>query len=88
MVSDWFETDNVQRTVKQLLVDALKETKVDFYRLDPVVQTTLLDEAMQVGVQHSLEPLLRIERVRVDFFALNDIDGAPDVALKARVKKP
>ena len=63
MASDWFETDNVQRTVKQLLVDALKETKVDFYRLDPVVQTTLLDEAMQVGVQRSLEPLLRIKTV-------------------------
>ena len=61
MVSDWFEEDNFKRTVQQLLLDALNEMEVDFYRLDPVVQATLLDEAVQVGVQRSLEPLMRIK---------------------------
>ena len=63
MASDWFEKDNFKRTVQQLLIDALTEMEVDFYRLDPVVQTTLLDEAVQVGVQRSLEPLMRIKAV-------------------------
>ena len=63
MASDWFEKDNFKRTVQQLLIAALTEMEVDFYRLDPVVQTTLLDEAMQVGVQPSLEPLMRIKAV-------------------------
>ena len=63
MASDWFEKDNFKRTVQQLLIDALNEIEVDFYRLEPVVQATLLDEAMQVGVQHSLEPLMRIKAV-------------------------
>ena len=44
MVSDWFEKDNFKQTVRQLLIDALKEIKVDFYGLDPVVQASLLDE--------------------------------------------
>ncbi len=61
MASDWFEKDNFKRTVQQLLIDALNEMEVDFYRLDPVVQATLLDEAMKVGVQHSLESLMRIK---------------------------
>ena len=61
MASDWFEKDNFKRTVQQLLIDALNEMEVDFYRLDPVVQATLLDEAMKVGVQHSLELLMRIK---------------------------
>ena len=30
MVSDWFEKDNFKQTVRQLLIDALKEIKVDF----------------------------------------------------------
>ena len=63
MASDWFENDNLKRTVQQLLVGALTEMEVDFYRLDTVVQATLLDEAMQVGVQHSLVPLMRIKAV-------------------------
>ena len=63
MASDWFEEDNFKRTVQQLLLDALNEMKVDFYRLDPVVQSTLLNEAVQVGVQRSLEPLMRIKAV-------------------------
>jgi len=63
MASDWFEKDNFKRTVQQVLIDALNEMEVDFYRLDTVVQTTLLDEAMQVGVQQSLEPLMRIKAV-------------------------
>ena len=63
MASDWFEKDNFKRTVQQLLIDALNEMEVEFHRLDPVVQTTLLDEAMQVGVQRSLEPLMRIKAV-------------------------
>ncbi len=63
MVSDWFEEDNFKRTVQQLLIDALKEMEVDFYGLAPVVQATLLDEAVQVGVQQSLEPLKRIKAV-------------------------
>lgn len=63
MASDWFEKDNFKRTVQQLLIDALNEMEVDFYRLDAVVQATLLDEAMKVGVQHSLEPLMRIKAV-------------------------
>ena len=45
-----FEEDNFKRTVEQLLINALNEMEVEFHRLDPVVQTTLLDEAMQVGV--------------------------------------
>ncbi len=63
MVSDWFEKDNFKYTVQQVLIDALKEMKVDFHGLDPVVQTTLLDEAAQVGVQRSLQPLMRIKAV-------------------------
>ena len=63
MVSDWFEKDNFKYTVRQLLIDALKEIKVDFHGLDPVVQATLLDEAAQVGVQRSLQPLMRIKAV-------------------------
>ena len=63
MASDWYEEDNLKRTVQQLLIDALNEMEVDFYRLDTVVQATLLDEAMQVGVQHSLVPLMRIKAV-------------------------
>jgi hypothetical protein len=63
MASDWFEKDNLKRTVQQLLIDALNEMEVDFYRLDAVVQATLLDEAMKVGVQHSLEPFMRIKAV-------------------------
>ena len=63
MASDWFEKDNFKRTVQQLLIDALNEMEMDFYRLDPVVQATLLDEAEQVGVQRSLEPLMRIKAV-------------------------
>ena len=46
MASDWFEKDNFKRTVQQLSIDALTEMEVDFYRLDPVVQATLLDEAI------------------------------------------
>ena len=57
------KNDNLKRTVQQLLIDALNEMEVDFYRLDTVVQATLLDEAMQVGVQHSLVPLMRIKAV-------------------------
>jgi hypothetical protein len=64
MVSDWFEEDNFKHTVRQVLIDALKEIKVDFHGLDPVVQATLLDEAAQVGVQRSLQPLMRIKAVR------------------------
>jgi hypothetical protein len=63
MVSDWFEKDSFKQTVRQLLIDALKEIKVDFYGLDPIVQATLLDEAAQVGVQRSLQPLMRIKAV-------------------------
>jgi hypothetical protein len=63
MVSDWFEKDKFKQTVQQLLIDALNEMGVDFSRLDPVVQATLLDEAVQVGVQRSLEPLMRIKAV-------------------------
>jgi hypothetical protein len=63
MVSDWFEKDNFNYTVRQVLIDALKEIKVDFHGLDPVVQATLLDEAAQVGVQRSLQPLMRIKAV-------------------------
>ena len=63
MASDWFEEDNFKRTVQQLLIDALTEMEVDFNRLEPVVQATLLDEAVQVGVQRSLEPLMRIKAV-------------------------
>jgi len=63
MASDWFEEDNFKRTVQQLLIDALTEKEVDFNRLEPVVQATLLDEAVQVGVQRSLEPLMRIKAV-------------------------
>ena len=43
MASDWFEKDNLKRTVQQLLIDALTEMEVDFYRLDTVVQATLLE---------------------------------------------
>ena len=68
MASDWFEKDNFKRNVQQLLIGALTEVEVDFYRLDTVVQATLLDEAMQVGVQPSLEPLMRIKAV---------MEGAP-----------
>ena len=63
MVSDWFEKDNFKHTVQQLLIDALNEIKVDFYGLDPVVQVTLLDEAAQVGIQRSLQPLMKIKAV-------------------------
>ena len=63
MVSDWFEEDNFKHTVRQVLIGALKEIKVDFHGLDPVVQATLLDEAAQVGVQRSLQPLMRIKAV-------------------------
>ena len=63
MVSDWFEKDNFNYTVRQVLIDALKEIKVDFHGLDPVVQATLLDEAAQVGVQRSLQPLMTIKAV-------------------------
>ena len=55
MVSDWFEKDNFRRTVQEVLIVALKEQNFDFYELDPVVQATLLGEAMQVGVQQSLK---------------------------------
>ena len=55
MVFDWFEQDNFRRTVQEVLVVALKERNLDFHELDPVVQATLLGEAMQVGVQQSLE---------------------------------
>ena len=63
MVSDWFEKDNFKHTIQQLLIDALNEIKVDFYGLDPVVQATLLDEAAQVGIQRSLQPLMKIKAV-------------------------
>jgi len=55
MVSDWFEKDNFRRTVQEVLIVALKERNVDFRELDPAVQTTLLGEALQVGVQRTLE---------------------------------
>ncbi len=55
MVLEWFEKDNFRRTVQEVLIVALKERNLDFHELDPVVQATLLGEAMQVGVQQSLE---------------------------------
>ena len=63
MAAFCFEEDNFKRTVQHLLIYALNEMGIDFSRLDPVVQTTLLDEAVQVGVQRSLEPLMRIKAV-------------------------
>ena len=55
MALGWFEQDNFERTSKEILIIALKERGVDFYKLDPVVQTTLLAETMQVGVQQTLD---------------------------------
>ena len=55
MVFEWFEGDKFKRTVKEVLIVALKERNMDFHSLDPVVQTTLVGEAMHVGVQQSLE---------------------------------
>ena len=70
MVLDWFEKDNFRRTVQEVLIVALKERSMDFSELDPVVQATLLGEAMQVGVQQSLETFTstkaRIEETNAD----------------------
>ena len=54
MVLDWFEKDNFRRTVQEVLIVALKERSMDFYELGPVVQTTLLGEAMQEKSRISL----------------------------------
>ena len=61
MVLDWFEKDNFRRTAQEVLIIALKERGMDFYELDPVVQTTLLGEAMQVGVQQTLEAFMSMK---------------------------
>ena len=61
MALNWFEKDNFRRTVQEVLIVALKERSMDFYELGPVVQTTLLGESMQVGVQHSLETFVSMK---------------------------
>ena len=61
MVLEWFEKDNFRRTVQEVLIVALKERGMDFYELVPVVQTTLLEEAMQVGAQTSLEAFMSMK---------------------------
>ena len=55
MGSDWFEHDNFKRTAKEVLIIALTERGMDFYELDPAVQTTLLAETMLEGVQQTLQ---------------------------------
>ena len=54
MVLGWFERDNFQRTAKEVVILALQERRIAFYELNPVVQTTLLGEAIQNGCQRSL----------------------------------
>jgi hypothetical protein len=61
MALDWFEQDNFRRTTQEVLIIALKERGMDFYVLDPVVQTTLLAETMQVGVQQALETYMSMK---------------------------
>ena len=61
MALDWFEQDNFERTAKEVLIIALKERGADFYKLDPVVQNTLLAETMQVGVQQALQRYMNMK---------------------------
>ena len=71
MVLDWFEEDNFRRTVQEVLIVALKERYIEFHELDPAVQATLLGEAMQVGVQQSLETFASMKA------AINETNAAP-----------
>ena len=61
MASDWFEQDNFRRTTQDVLIIALKERGIEFYELDSVVQTTLLGETRQVGVQQAMEVYFRMK---------------------------
>jgi hypothetical protein len=61
MAIDWFEKNVFKRTVQEILIDALNERNLEFHKLDVVVQTTLLDEAAQIGVQQSLELLMSLK---------------------------
>ena len=61
MALDWFEQDNFERTAKEVLIIALNERGADFYKLDPVVQTTLLAETMQEGVQRALQRYMNMK---------------------------
>ena len=61
MVLDWFEKDNFRRTAQEVLIVALKERGMNFHELDPVVRTTLLGEAIQVGAQTSLETFMSMK---------------------------
>ena len=61
MALDWFEQDNFRRTAQEVLIIALKERGTDFYEMDPVVRTTLLGEAMQVGIQQALQTYMNMK---------------------------
>ena len=61
MVDNCFDKNRIRHVVKGIVIDAMKARSVDFYSLDPIVQTTLLVEALQVGVQQSLDQLMLIK---------------------------
>ena len=58
---DLLEKENFRRTVRNVLVNALKERNMEFFQLDAIVQVTLLEEALLSGVQHSLNELVRLK---------------------------